>query len=270
MLVEVAPLPGAVRSVERSVCVVLDVLRASSTMLAMFEAGAADLFLAADPDEAIATANADRAAHWIVGERDGVAPPGFDFGNSPTEIAGADLKSRRVIYATSNGTNALRAVARAPLVLVGSPRNALAVARLAAREAAERRCGVLVVCAGDDGGLAISLEDLFCAGLLVDRFLRHSPRLVAPEDAGTDDEALALDESAIVAHRLYRSYLGPNPDGVTRPEILMSVFAECRNGRDLPRKGFAADLEYCAEVDVTTVVPRLEPRGKLLAVVSGV
>ena len=270
MIVHVAPLPSAVRSVERSVCVMLDVLRASSTMLAMFEAGAAELFLASDADEAVTTANADRAAHWVVGERDGVAPPGFDFGNSPTEIAGADLKHRHVIYATSNGTNALRAVARAPLVLVGSPRNALAVARLASREAAARQCGVLVVCAGDDGGVSISLEDVFCAGLLVERLLRHSTRLVAPEEVGSDDDVLALDESAIVAHRVYRSYLGQSSDGAVGPELLMTVFAESRNGRDLPRKGFATDLEYCAEVDVTTVVPRLEPRGELLAVVSGV
>ena len=269
MLVEVAVVPCAVRSLDRSVCIVVDVLRASSTMLAMFEAGASELYLAASVAEAIATADADRATHWVVGEKDGLPPPGFDFGNSPTEIADADLKHRRVIYATSNGTNALRAVSRSPLVLVGSPRNALAVVRLAAREAAARDCDVQIVCAGDDGGLSTSLEDAFCAGLLIDRFQRHGLRLVPPEEAASDPDALALDESAILVHRLFRSYAPRSPDGHADRELLLEVFAECRNGRDLPRKGLGEDLNYCAEVDVTTVVPRLVIREGHLVVVTG-
>ena len=269
MLVEVAILPCAVRALDRSVCIVLDVLRASSTMLAMFEAGASELYLAASTDEAVATAEADRAAHWVVGERDGLPPPGFDFGNSPTEIAAADLKHRRVIYATSNGTNALRAVSRAPLVLVGSPRNALAVVRLAAREAAARGCDIQIVCAGDDGGLTTSLEDAYCAGLLIDRFQRHGLRLIPPEEAESDPEALALDESAILVHRVFRSYVRRSPDDHADRELLLDVFAECRNGRDLPRKGLGEDLSYCAEVDVTTVVPRLVIRDGHLVVVAG-
>jgi len=255
--------------VDRSVCVMLDVLRASSTMLAMFEVGASELFLTATPEEAMATAEADRAAHWVCGEREGLAPPGFDFGNSPTEIMAADFRRRRVIYATSNGTNALRAIAAAPLVLVGGPRNALAVARLAAREATDRDCDVLIVCAGDDGGEAISLEDACCAGLLVDRIQRYGLRLVAPEEANDAPETLALDESAILVHRLYRSYLRAGAEGSSGRELMLSVFAECRNGRDLPRKGFAADLDYCAEIDVSTVVPRLVARDGLLTVVAG-
>lgn len=121
MLVSVALSPRTVPSVDRSVCIVLDVLRASNTMLAMFEAGASALFLAATPEEAEKAAAADRAAHWVCGERDGLKPAGFDFGNSPSELADARLEGRRVIYVTSNGTNALRAVAAAPRVLVGTP-----------------------------------------------------------------------------------------------------------------------------------------------------
>jgi 2-phosphosulfolactate phosphatase len=268
MILSVAVVPCAVRDVERSVCVVVDVLRASSTMLAMFESGASELFLAATPGEALATAAKARTGHWVCGEENGLRPPDFDYGNSPTEIAGVDLKGRRVVYATSNGTNALRSVHKAPLVLVGSPRNALAVARLAAREADTRGCDILVVCAGDEGGAATSLEDAYCAGLLVDRFQRHDLRLVPPEEARSQPHALALDESAILAHRLFRSYQRPQLNGPTAREPLLGVFSESRNGRDLPRKGFAADLDYCAEVDVTTVVPRLVVRDGLLAVLA--
>ena len=97
MIVQVALLPSTISAAERAVCVVLDVLRASSTMLTMLEAGASELYLAASAAEAVATARADRSAHWLCGEQDGLKPAGFDFGNSPTEIAGADLKARRVI-----------------------------------------------------------------------------------------------------------------------------------------------------------------------------
>src|SRR5690349_21905857 len=56
------------------------------------------------------------------------------YGNSPAEVAGADLSEREVLYVTSNGTGALHAVARAPLVLVGSPRNEVAVVRQRSEE----------------------------------------------------------------------------------------------------------------------------------------
>src|SRR5215210_408161 len=138
MQVTVALTPRIVPAVDRSVCIMLDVLRASSTMLAMFEASATALYLAGTPEEASRMAARDRAAHWVCGERDGLRPEGFDFGNSPCELAEARLEGRRVVYVTSNGTNALRAVATAPLVLVGTPRNEVAVTRLALREARER------------------------------------------------------------------------------------------------------------------------------------
>ena len=269
MLVTVALSPRTVPAVDRSVCIVLDVLRASSTMLAMFEAGASALYLAATPEEAATTAAGDREAHWVCGERDGLRPEGFDFGNSPCELAEARLDGRRVVYVTSNGTNALRAVAAAPLVLVGTPRNEVAVTRLAQREARERGLDLLIVCAGDEGGYALSLEDAFVAGMLVDRLIKHHARHVSAEDADGDAQALSLDESAILVHRMYCSYLR-GPEAHATPETLLTMFGETRNGRVLPRKGFADDLAYCAQVDVSTVVPRLEVVDGVLAVVAGV
>jgi 2-phosphosulfolactate phosphatase len=249
------------------VCVVLDVLRASSTMLAMLEAGAEELYLAESPEAALDIARADRSAHWVCGERHGLKFPGFDFGNSPIELAEATLADRRVIFATSNGTNALRAVANAPLVLVGSPRNEVAVVRQAVREARARTCNLLLLCAGEGGGFGISLEDAFVAGMLVERIVRLNPRRVTPEDDAIAPDVLALDDSAIVAHRLFRSYFRTGPTAAT-PDVIRTMFAEARSGRELPAKGFAADLDYCSEIDVTTVVPRLDVRNGSLVVVA--
>ena len=271
MQVTVALTPRLVPAVDRSVCIVLDVLRASGTMLAMFEAGAEALHLAGTPEEAAKLAAQDRAAHWVCGERDGLRPEGFDYGNSPSELAEARLDDRRVVYVTSNGTNALRAVAAAPLVLVGTPRNEVAMTRLAVREARARDLDLdlVVVCAGDENGYAISLEDAFVAGMLVERLIKLHARHVPAEEAEADHEALSLDESAILVHRTFCSYLR-GPDAHATPETLLTVFEESRNGRDLPRKGYADDLEYCAQVDVSAVVPRLAIVDGALAVVAGV
>ncbi len=83
MLVTVALSPRMVPSVEGTVCIVLDVLRASNTMLAMFEAGASALHLAASPEDAVETAARNRAGHWVCGERDDLKPEGFDLGCAP-------------------------------------------------------------------------------------------------------------------------------------------------------------------------------------------
>jgi 2-phosphosulfolactate phosphatase len=246
--------------------VVLDVLRASSTMLAMFEAGAAELLLAASPEAAIGVADGDRTAHWVCGEREGLKVEGFDFGNSPIEFMDAALADRQVVYVTSNGTRALAAVKDAPLVLVGSPRNEVAVVRQAIREANARDGNIMLVCAGDTGGVGISLEDAFVAGMLVDRIVKLNPRRVTPEDQDSPD-LLALDDSAILAHRFFRSYLLRN-DASATPETIQAMFEESRSGRDLPTKGLGADLEYCSEIDVTTVVPHLDVRGDQLVVVA--
>jgi phosphosulfolactate phosphohydrolase-like enzyme len=152
-------------------------------------------------------------------------------------------------------------------VLVGSPRNEVAVVRQALREADAHQSDILILCAGDRGGYGISLEDAFCAGMLVERLVKLHSRLVPPEESASRPDALAMSDSAIVAHRLFHSYLGPR-DGHATPETLLKVFNESRNGRDLPNRGYAADLEYCSEVDVTTVVPRLEVRDGLLVVVA--
>lgn len=258
-----------IRSVEGNVCIVLDVLRASSTMLAMFEAGARELRLAESPEAALAVAGDRRSEFWVCGERDGLKCEGFDFGNSPAEVADANLAGRDVVYVTSNGTGALRAVADAPLVLVGSPRNEVAVVRQARREALANGWNITILCAGDDGGYGISLEDAFVAGMLIDRLVKLSPRRVAPEEPSDDSVAMGVSDSAVMVHRLFRSYLGGIHPHAT-PETIRSMFAEARSGRDLPAKGFTADLEYCSEIDVTTVVPRLDLRdGRLVVVAQG-
>lgn len=131
------------------VCIVVDVLRASSTIVTLLERGCERVVAAADIAEA-RSLKERLPDHLLCGEARGLPPDGFDYGNSPLEFSRLDLAGRSVVLATTNGTRALARVADgAAAVLVGCLLNASAVTKAAVGIAEERGTGVTVVCAGD-------------------------------------------------------------------------------------------------------------------------
>jgi len=118
MKIDVALLPGQRFDPERSVCVVVDVLRASSSIVTLLERGATHVVAAKDTNEA-RQLHQRLPDHLLCGEEHGLPPEGFDYGNSPSEFSRLDLSGRPVILATSNGTRILAALADAPVLLVG-------------------------------------------------------------------------------------------------------------------------------------------------------
>ena len=180
--------------------------------------------------------NAD--PHYILcGERGGLPPRGFQYGNSPVEFAGLDLGGRRAILCTSNGTRALARVATAPLVLVGALLNASAVARAAVEATGARGVGVAVVCSGDEGGTAFSLEDALGAGAIVDAVVglgREAPRL-------------ELSDAALAALTIYRAHQGQE----------QATLRASTHARDLEALGLGEDLSFCARRDAFATVPYL-------------
>lgn len=261
MIVDVAALPGNVLDVERKVAIVVDALRASCTVTAMFEAGARAVIVAADTADAFRIAADERERYILCGESGGIPPAGFDYGNSPLQLSALDLSRKDVVLSTSNGTRALRAVAGTRAALVGAGRNGPAVAASALAEAELAACDLTVVCAGDERGSLFSLEDYFFAGYLVEHIAR-SRDFTWPVDESNprvgDPTCWILDESAVAARRLFQSYWpreqnGPDPSS----RAVQAVFRESRNGLSLPRIGYGSDLDYCAEVNCSTIVPRL-------------
>ena len=274
VIVDVAVLPGVVLEVERKVAIVVDALRASSTVTAMFDAGAGAVIVAADPADAFSIVGDERERYLICGESGGLPPAGFDYGNSPRQIAELDLAGREVVLSTSNGTRALRAVAEARLALVGCGRNVSAVSSFALGQAERTASDLTLVCAGDERGTLFSLEDLFFAGYLVERIARlrdFSWPVDESDPRSGDPSCWVLDESAVAARRLYRSYLPPGPvDSQPSPETVLAVFREARNGHSLPRIGYGPDLEYCAQVDCSAALPRLSRHdGRLVLTAAG-
>jgi len=222
-------LPSADAAHAGHVCIVVDVIRASTTLVTIIERGARRVFIAGD----IASARRAAAAHEdavLAGEVEGLAPPGFDYGNSPVELSRAPLAGRSVIFVTTNGTAALRAIRSADPMLVGALRNGAAVSREAWEASRPAGRDITIVCAGREG--AFGLDDAYCAGYLVQCLQQMG--------------SLRLTDAACAALRLYRS----EPDA-------QALFSQSAAGRNVLRLGLTADVPFCAARDVSRVVPRL-------------
>jgi 2-phosphosulfolactate phosphatase len=210
---------GWPRDARRWTGVAIDVLRATSTLTVALQNGACRVVPAATPAEAFARREREPDA-LICGEREGRKVVGFDLGNSPFEYDRATVAGRVLVFASTNGSPALRAAARARRIVAGAFVNAEAAA---AAVAADEE--VVVVCAGKLGGFA--LEDAACAGRLVARLAARGAR---PAGAAA---ALALA-------------LAPRDAAATRALVQGSA-----HGRYLRSLGpdYARDVEFCAGLD---------------------
>lgn len=213
----------------------VDVIRATTTILTALEAGARRVVPVASRREARDAARssgdpeAGMAAPLLCGERDGRRIDGFDHGNSPRELAEADVTGRTLVFTTTNGTPLLRRLAPADQVVLASFRNLSAVARRLAGDSRD----VVIACAGKEG--RPGLDDVACAGHLV-RALRR--RL------GDEPE---LDDGARDALTLAELVDDPDADWL----------ATTAAGRALVEIGLEEDLVWCAETDASLGVPFL-------------
>jgi 2-phosphosulfolactate phosphatase len=218
MRVHVAFTPA--EEVSAPVGIVVDVLRATSTMTQALAAGYARVLCCSNVDDARAIAAAEGAA-VLAGERETVRIDGFDFGNSPREFL--QPAAETVVLTTTNGTRLLlAAAARCDLVLVGSLLNLEAVvgAALGAGSA-----DIAVLCAGVQGELA--MDDAFVAGRLASA-LGGRPT-----------------DSAAAAMRLAASF-ATNEEGL----------GASQSARNLHASGLDDDIAWCARESVVDVVPR--------------
>ncbi len=218
MQVHVAFTPG--EQTPALVGIVVDVLRATSTICQALASGYARVLCCAEIEEARAIATSEGPAK-LAGERRLEHIEGFDFGNSPRELEGA-AAAETLILTTTNGTRLLVAAAeRFERVYVGSLLNLDAVAA-AARESGE---DVAVLCAGVLGELA--LDDAYCAG-----------RIAAALGGEPADSARA----AILLAQSFQS--------------AAEGLGASRSAANLRRHGLEADIGVCARESVLDVVPR--------------
>ena len=219
MRVHIAFTPG--EQTPAPIGIVVDVLRATSTITQALAAGYERVLGCAEIDEARELAKTERPAK-LAGERLLEHIEGFDFGNSPSEVSGQP-PVRTLILSTTNGTRLLvDAASRFERVYVGSLLNLDAVVAAAGASGDD----VAVLCAGVLGRL--TLDDAYCAGRIAERL------------GGTPAD------SATVGIRLARSF------GSAREGLGASWSAA-----NLRRHGLEEDLDWCARESVLDVVPRV-------------
>jgi 2-phosphosulfolactate phosphatase len=229
--------------------VVIDVIRATSTICQALSSGYERVWCAADVEDARALSG---VGVTLGGERLGVRIEGFDLGNSPREYL--EPRTPTLAMSTTNGTRAIvTAAERCDRVLIASLMNLAAVTDAAAAYEDD----VAVFCAGVKG--AFALDDAYVAGRIVDglgrgegedvaslrpRGARLEPRPGSPGRPGPVERT----DAAEAAVRLAGSYVSAE-----------EAFRASRSGRNLIHHGpeLEADIPWCAQESVLDVVPRL-------------
>ncbi len=230
MKISLYPTPAALKQTtfDGALAVVIDVLRASTTIATALANGCAEIIPTAEVQEALkVAARLPRNSYLLCGERLGKKIDGFDLGNSPLEYAPERVQGKTIILTTTNGTRALLSCRTAELTLVLALINLNAVAEFVLA----RQMDVHVVCSGTNG--KPSLEDSVCAGLLVDFLHKQSP------------SSSVLNESARASIKLAHRW----------QNNLLAMLHASPHGQYLVRTGFENDLAFAAQFDALTVVP---------------
>lgn len=209
----------------RFTVVVIDVLRATSTIVAALQAGAREVIPASTIEEAVAISHrlgTDRTL--LGGERGGVKINGFHLGNSPLEYTPEVVHGKTIVMTTTNGSSALLRARNAARCYCGSLLNARAVAQRLVADGPEE---VMILCAGTYNDF--SQEDALAAGAILAELLS----IGLPEEPAFTDAARA-------SLRLFAQ----------QADDLPGSFASGDHGRLLLELGYGDDLLFCSRLNI--------------------
>jgi 2-phosphosulfolactate phosphatase len=203
--------------------VVIDILRATTTIATALDHGARGIRAFADLDLLQESALAYGPGTCLkAGERGGKAVKGFEMSNSPFEYTPERVQGKWILMSTTNGTRALTVVQGAPVVITAAFVNLTTVREFLKREQFET---LWIVSSGWEG--SYSLEDSCCAGALC--------------DLGTP-----ANDEAVAAQALYQQWQGN----------LLGMLHQASHGKRLLGLGCDKDLAYCSEVGILDILPR--------------
>ncbi|HTO94315.1 MAG TPA: 2-phosphosulfolactate phosphatase [Bacteroidota bacterium] len=211
--------------------VVIDVLRASTTIITALERGAREIIPVATVESAVKiSGNLFGDVILLGGERNGKMIEGFNLGNSPAEYTAERVRGKAIIFSSTNGSQALVRARYARDLLVCAFVNMGTVAEALSGGGRD----FTIVCAGNNGML--SLEDSVCAGMLIARV------------SAALESAPELTDGALAARTLYRAF----------GRGILKMIRASDHGRHLEEIGFGDDLKTCAGVDTLFVLPQLD------------
>lgn len=226
-----------------SVVVVIDLLRASSTICHALSAGAKCVMPMVEVDAVREKAGGYMQSALVLGgERGGRRIEGFDLGNSPTEYTPEKVFGKTILFTTTNGARAVAHARLASRVLIGATANRRAIVGTLAEEPA-----IDILCAGTGG--SVTREDILAAGSIVDGLL-PMPGSEWETNKWVDAARGEWQELVSTASALGRSV----------SEQLTLELRETPGGKNLLAIGHDFDLEVCSQVDTLDLVPELDPK----------
>ncbi|MEP7234099.1 MAG: 2-phosphosulfolactate phosphatase [Ignavibacteriota bacterium] len=214
--------------------VVIDVLRASTTITYAMNAGAREVIPVSSVDQAMKiVGNLFSTSTILCGERGGKRIEGFKLGNSPAEYTPEAVEGKALILTTTNGAVALTKAKYARHCFVGSFVNLSAVVRVLSELPDLEETGLVIICSGRED--EFSLEDALCAGMMLTKLAEYVPNIELTDGART-----VLSDFHSYGHDIYGT-------------LLLSD-----HGKYLSSIGFAEDIISSSKVDSVPIVPVLE------------
>lgn len=239
-LIDVHLLPGHVQpeALQGGVAVVVDILRASTTILTALNNGAEAVHPCLTVEEAVAC-RSENAEVLLGGERGGIRIEGFDLSNSPMDYRAETVGDHLIAFTTTNGTRALHHSVQAAEILIGAFAN---VSRLA-EHLAETDRPVHIVCAGTNG--EVTGEDVLFAGCLIEHLLKRSASLLE-----------VLSDSAQMTLGWWRYEQSQQ----NLPDTLKST----RGGKNLMALSYESDIELAARLDSHPILAMFDKASGLI------
>jgi 2-phosphosulfolactate phosphatase len=229
--IQFVPFPPSPNFLSNRVVVVIDVLRATSVMVQAMAQGGLEIIPVATVEEAFRMAKGfPRNSVILGGERESKKIQGFDLGNSPQEYVVEKVKGKKLILTTTNGTKAFHLVSSGKEILVGSFFNIGAITK----RCLELDQDLFIFPSGDEGNF--SLEDTICGGMLI-QLMTKKGRM-----------PIILTDASQCAQILYQRF----------EANLLEAFHLSSHGRELINRGFGNDLVYCAQIDITEIIPEFK------------
>lgn len=225
---------------DKTVCLVIDVIRASTTIVSLLDNGCRRVYAVAEEQKA-RQLGAERQM-LTAGEWQGIKLPGFDLDNSPATARKYPVKDRDVALCTSNGTRVIHRVKNCVKLFIASLMNARACVQAGLSVAFSASCGITIVCAGQYGKFV--LDDAYCAGYLLQEMEKQAEKL-----------GIELKESD--ACRAAKAVVEAYPDART-------AFRESASGKVLLGTEGYEDFDVCLEYNTSQVVPYLQMEDDLI------
>lgn len=226
-----------------SIVIMIDVLRASTTVAAALNNGAKELLVFESLDQAVKLYNnLSKGGAFLGGERGGLKPSGFDAGNSPFDYSREAVENKTVILTTTNGTKIFQKAKKAKFRIIAGFVNLSAVLDFVSKQINNQQeiQSIFVLAAGNKGKL--SYEDTLCAGAFVNSLSKLATHL-------TDSSRMAND--------LYMKHA----------DCIFDFLKDSEHSRKLTELGFATDIEIAFTLDAFPVVPLINGNNVKLAII---